>query len=115
MNNYMKLRYQKRRQNAIEYLGGKCVDCNSLQHLEFDHIDRSTKLMTVAKASSLSEERFWNEVNKCVLRCTECHLVRTKAQGALNDVLRHTVCMCGKEFHTKNAYAGHKTWCKEFQ
>ena len=77
MNKYMKNRWEKRRAAAVEHLGGKCIRCGITEYLEFDHIDRSTKIMTVARASSRSEEFFWNEVNKCQLLCTPCHLEKT--------------------------------------
>jgi hypothetical protein len=33
--------------------------------------------MTVARASSRSEDFFWNEVSKCQLLCHPCHLEKT--------------------------------------
>lgn len=77
MNNYMKTRWDKRRKEAVEHLGEKCVRCSAEDFLEFDHIDRHTKIMTVARASSRSAEFFWNEVNKCQLLCKPCHLEKT--------------------------------------
>lgn len=77
MNNYMKDRWAKRRKEAIEKLGGKCNECESLEDLQFDHIDPMTKIATVAKMSSMSEEKFWNEVNKCQLLCLKCHQKKT--------------------------------------
>lgn len=58
MNNYMKRRWKQRRLQAIKRLGGKCAECECTTDLEFDHIDPKSKLCTVAKASSYSEERF---------------------------------------------------------
>jgi hypothetical protein len=78
MNNYMKNRWIKRRAEAIEFLGGKCVECGSTEALEFDHIDPSTKTMTIARASSRNAEFFWSEVRKCQLLCTEHHLNKTR-------------------------------------
>ena len=77
MNSYMKNRWERRRGAAIEKLGGVCVLCGTNKFLEFDHIDRSTKTMTVARASSRNEEFFWNEVMKCQLLCKPCHLEKT--------------------------------------
>lgn len=77
MNAYMKTRWAKRRVAAIAYLGGECVRCGIDQSLEFDHIDPETKVMSIARASSLSELRFWKEVDKCQLLCTECHKLKT--------------------------------------
>lgn len=77
MNTYMKERWRKRRLAAIEYLGGECVHCGATESLEFDHIEPKTKTMSIARASSLSEIRFWAEVRKCQLLCTDCHKQKT--------------------------------------
>ena len=77
MNEYMKQRYATRRAAAIVLLGGKCVRCKTTLNLEFDHIDPSTKVMSIARASSVSEERWQNEISKCQLLCEDCHLKKT--------------------------------------
>jgi 5-methylcytosine-specific restriction endonuclease McrA len=74
MNEYMKRRWKKRRSIAVEYLGSKCVTCGSSENLDFDHINPETKICSIAKASSFSEERFWQEVDKCQLLCKEHHI-----------------------------------------
>ena len=79
MNTYMKDRWTKRRAAAVEYLGGECISCGTNKLLEFDHIDPSTKVMTVARASSRRDEVFWAEVDKCQLLCTPCHLEKSAA------------------------------------
>lgn len=73
LNAYMKKRWENRRTTAIAYLGGKCLECGTTEDLEFDHIDPSTKVCSVAKASSFSEQRFWAEVDKCQLLCHTHH------------------------------------------
>jgi 5-methylcytosine-specific restriction endonuclease McrA len=70
----MKKRWEKRRRLAINYLGGECVVCGTDLNLEFDHINPETKICSIARASSFSEERFWNEVDKCQLLCHEHHI-----------------------------------------
>lgn len=80
MNNYMKNRWIRRRAEAVEFLGGKCIKCGTSESLEFDHIDPSTKTMTIARASSRSAEFFMNEVKKCQLLCTNCHLDKTLSE-----------------------------------
>lgn len=81
LNTYMKKRWNKRRQLAITFLGGICVVCGADKNLEFDHIDPSTKVMTVARASSRSEDFFWNEVKKCQLLCNRCHKEKTRSDN----------------------------------
>lgn len=79
MNIYMKNRWTKRRAAAIEKLGGVCKFCGAKDFLEFDHIDKTTKTMTIARAASRNEKFFWEEVSKCQLLCTPCHLEKTAA------------------------------------
>ena len=82
MNDYMKRRWQKRRSLAIDFLGGKCNHCGDTDRelLEFDHVDPATKVCNVARASSFSELRFWEEVRKCQLLCPPCHKRKTASQ-----------------------------------
>lgn len=68
----------------FEYLGRHpCVDCGEtdLGVLEFDHVDRSTKSMNIA---SMIGSRNWrsimSEVQKCEVRCANCHRRRTARQ-----------------------------------
>ena len=58
-------------------LGGKCVDCgydNPLA-LEFDHISRGAKRALVTNLRSLARIRA--EASGCVLRCANCHRIKT--------------------------------------
>lgn len=73
MNQYMKNRWERRREEAIIYLGGRCKGCNGLDDLQFHHYDPITKTATIARMSSYSESKFWEEVNKCILLCSDCH------------------------------------------
>lgn len=95
MNTYMKQRYAKRRQLAIDHLGGQCVKCGSTDELHFHHVDPSTKMTSIAKASSFSEDRFWTEVNKCELLCNTCHIAHHKVEHPHGDVKRYwRGCRC---------------------
>jgi hypothetical protein len=73
MNDYMKRRWRLRREVAVKFLGGACTLCGSVSDLHFHHSDPLTKVNTIAKMSSSSEEKFWAEVRKCVLLCGDCH------------------------------------------
>lgn len=77
MNEYMKKRWERRRAEAVDYLGGECARCGDSEELDFDHIDPLTKIMSIARASSRSETFFWEEVEKCQLLCKPCHLEKT--------------------------------------
>lgn len=73
LNSYMKRRWRVRRKVAAQLLGGACDSCGATDFLEFHHLDPESKINSIAKMSSASEERFWAEVNKCRLRCRPCH------------------------------------------
>jgi 5-methylcytosine-specific restriction endonuclease McrA len=77
MRQYMKGWYDRRRAQAIVYLGGKCVRCGSAENLQFDHIDPSTKVAALSSLWTASEERFQAELKKCQLLCENCHLAKT--------------------------------------
>jgi len=61
-----------------------CVDCGEadLRTLEFDHRDRTDKVATVAQLISrgTSWETLLTEIEKCDVRCANCHRVRTSGQ-----------------------------------
>jgi len=73
-----------RRQAWIDSQGAKCIDCNSTERLEVDHVDPSQKLMRPSLIWSLAEAnpKRIAELAKCVLRCHDCHQVKTKRQRA---------------------------------
>jgi hypothetical protein len=74
---YMEQRYHVRMAAAIAHLGGRCVDCGSTRQLEFDHRDPRQKEFEITRGGTIAEDRFWAEVEKCVLRCRRCHERRT--------------------------------------
>lgn len=79
MNNYMKERYFRRRQEWLDRLGGSCVECGTKEKLEFDHIDPATKQYPIAKIlSGGSEVKVALEMAKCQLLCHEHHKAKTK-------------------------------------
>lgn len=67
-------RRNKLKQQAINFLGGKCQLCGYDKcpaALEMHHIDPMEKEFTISKSSS------WNKIKpelmKCVLLCSNCH------------------------------------------
>lgn len=80
MAKYMLARYRTRRNAAIEILGGKCVICGSIENLEIDHIDPSTKTMSVSKMWSCSQEKYDAEIQLCQLLCNEHHKAKTSQE-----------------------------------
>jgi hypothetical protein len=101
MRVYMLARYRQRRQDAVQRLGGKCCMCGSLERLELDHIDRSTKALEISKMWSVSKARFEAEVVKCQVLCRECHAAKTlvdlgrvSAKTTHGTVSSYRYCKC---------------------
>ena len=64
---------------AIEYLGGKCADCGIIDDpcvYDFHHINPSSKEISFGSKRSLSFESIKDELDKCVLLCSNCHRKR---------------------------------------
>jgi hypothetical protein len=60
-------------------LAGKCIDCGFSEHpyaLEFDHVD-GPKLFDINRLKRSTRARLDRELAKCVLRCANCHRIRT--------------------------------------
>lgn len=60
----------------IDYKGGKCCRCGydkSLRALEFHHTDPSIKDFGISKCLTRSMESLKEEVDKCILVCSNCH------------------------------------------
>ena len=57
-----------------------CVDCGEkdIRLLEFDHIDRKTKICDIWRCRTVDSAI--READKCVMRCIICHIRRTKIQ-----------------------------------
>lgn len=116
MKEYMMERYYKRRELAIEKLGGKCVKCGSTDKLEVDHIDRTVKELSFERMTMVSMERFLAELAKCQLLCDPCHGDKTlaergfkKAIGTHGTLSSYRYCKCDL---CKGAM---KEWRKNYQ
>jgi 5-methylcytosine-specific restriction endonuclease McrA len=71
---------QKRKLEAIQYLGGKCMDCGNTDTrvLEFDHAKvRRNGRYTIASYLQGSWERLRPHLDECELVCANCHAIRT--------------------------------------
>lgn len=71
------------KQKMLNFLRGKqCVDCgeDDIVVLEFDHRDGTEKEATVAQLSKKSWRRTLDEIQKCDIRCANCHRRKTAKQ-----------------------------------
>jgi hypothetical protein len=60
----------------VEYKGGRCAACSydrCLRALCFHHVDAKSKSFNFAGSHLRSRERLWEELDKCVLLCLNCH------------------------------------------
>jgi hypothetical protein len=83
MRSYMRDRYHQRRAEAVAILGGKCAVCGIQRNLDIDHIDRSTKAMSVNRMAYVSRERFLLELTKCQLLCKKHHIDKTSSEQSV--------------------------------
>ena len=61
-----------------------CVDCGYRERpeaLHFDHVDPMTKSFTISSRRGLGWAMLRAEVEKCVVRCANCHAVRSRRDG----------------------------------
>jgi 5-methylcytosine-specific restriction endonuclease McrA len=73
LRDYSRKRRETRMNEALNFLGAKCTRCGSSEKLEFDHIDPQSKLSNVTTLLHGRADKFWAEVRKCQLLCTDCH------------------------------------------
>lgn len=97
MAEYMLKRYHRRRSEWITKLGGSCVDCGSLNNLNFDHVIAKEKEYDIAKILSAgSELKVSNEMAKCVLRCEVCHKAKSARMRDIR-IVNHGEGLTGKK------------------
>lgn len=79
---YMRERRKSRRIKLIALAGGKCIECGSVEDLEFDHRDPTTRSFHLSgKALDGKWERILEELDKCDLLCRPHHRIKTNANG----------------------------------
>lgn len=67
------------KEQAVIYKGSRCQDCHGQFHysaFDFHHLDPSKKEMNVLANSPTSLESVKQELDKCVLLCSNCHRAR---------------------------------------
>jgi hypothetical protein len=106
---YMRSKYDSRKKRAIEYLGGRCVVCGTVDHLEFDHIDPLHKSFTITRQLSSSPwEVIISELDKCQLLCQAHHLEKTvgdkDAKNSHGTLSSYRYCKCEVCKAAKSAY-----------
>jgi hypothetical protein len=115
MKNYMNRLYQRRRELALETLGGRCIWCGSIEDLQIDHVNREDKSFSVGDLYGVSEERYLAELEKCQLLCRTCHSEKSiierghiPAKGHHGRPSSYKYCKCDLCRQASNAYQ--KRW-----
>lgn len=72
----------KKRREKINRLKQRygCIDCGYNKHpvaLHFDHIDPTKKTYAISQIISSSLKTIFKEIRKCVVRCANCHAIKT--------------------------------------
>jgi hypothetical protein len=73
------MRRDRHKKQLVEYFGNMCHDCKksfSFCCYDFHHIDSSTKLFEIASRLDGKIETIMEEVNKCIMICSNCHRIR---------------------------------------
>jgi len=67
------------KKKAVDYLGGKCVDCEKEYPpvvFDFDHTDPTQKSFKISGKAIYRWAEIQKELDKCQLRCSNCHRLR---------------------------------------
>ena len=81
---YTTERRRKLKIQAIEYKGGKCIDCDFddirfPEVFDFHHLDSSKKDFAIF-ANIKVFDKLKPELDKCVLLCANCHRIRHREE-----------------------------------
>jgi len=68
-----------------------CIDCGNTNPivLQFDHFEN--KVSNVADLTSASLETLQAEIDKCVVRCANCHIIKTSVEQNWYDKINRSV------------------------
>ncbi len=72
--------WMKRRRDSF-FKDKFCIDCDSSEKLELDHVDPTLKVSH--RIWSWSDERRFEELKKCVVRCHKCHVDKSSTEGSI--------------------------------
>ncbi len=96
------------KKELVEYKGGKCQNCGySKSHsaLEFHHLDPSKKDFTIGYKRRISLDKLKEEVDKCVMLCSNCH--RVEHQRIRNETKKEYSLLYNRDIKRKFVeYAG---------
>ncbi len=86
---YAGSRTEKVKQQSLDYLGGKCVECGynkCMASLHFHHKNTAEKEFGIGGKYCLSWDRLKVELDKCEILCANCHGERHWNKNRSSDV-----------------------------
>ena len=78
-NEYQRRRRDKRKDLLVERFGDRCHDCGGTFHkcmYDFHHVNPLEKKFEIAPALDRNWNTILEEVDKCVMLCSNCHRLR---------------------------------------
>ena len=85
-----RIRRYELKKKAVGYLGGSCVRCGYNSHLsalEFHHLNPTEKDFNFGDMKGGKWENLKNELNKCILLCSNCHRIEHTKYDLLSDLV----------------------------
>lgn len=83
---------QKRRNRileAVKFHGDKCANCRQTFApcvYDFHHVNPEEKEFTIGENTLASKKRFFEEVEKCILLCANCHRLVHYKDNNINGI-----------------------------
>lgn len=84
----------KAKQDAVEFMGGKCNHCGGVFHFsafDFHHLDPAEKDVDPGALIRVAGKRLYDELKKCVLLCANCHRIHHYSEANLDTPKQVTV------------------------
>lgn len=85
---------RKNKQKIVDYLGGKCSNCGLVDEVcvyDLHHVNPEDKEVLVGELSMSKWEIIKEEVDKCILLCSNCHRKFHKDNpGTRKNSVRHS-------------------------
>ena len=90
------IKKQKTRRRSLLHSSCFCCGDPDDQVIQWHHVDESTKLFEIfgGTGCSAAEERWWNEVLKCIPVCANCHI----------KIHKQLLCLLPQKLLTKNLH-----------
>lgn len=83
-NEYKYKGRRKKKEQVDKLKEVPCTDCGGefpVCAMHFDHLPGCTKEFGIAASLTMSDEKLYNEIDKCEVVCANCHAIRTFERG----------------------------------